>query len=280
MNKITTCMALILLLQAGGVMAAGPTSADALQELKFRNAVPETRYKAGAEDLAALEAMEKAEEGGAFDLLAQKRKSIPPGFYKERSGRRVMTLQGFMDYRARLTRDAMKFFQDKNMTWNEILGLRDLKGAPAVGEFNQLSYAGMQMYRDAAGGEKTWLLPGEALPYSSMSPEDKRCAKLLKGGFMEISQPEYLWLLKTTRCSEETLHGDYDIITVKYKKISSRYFIKPPPPGIKNIVFFYIAKYRNGNTEESGEVSTGFFGTGSVAARHLCTGDGKTWRGD
>lgn len=269
-----------MLLPAMGAAAAGRQPAEVLRELKFRNAVPDTREKAGAADYAALEAMEKAEEGGAFDFLAKKRKNIPTVFYKEKDGRRLLTLQGFQDYRTRLTREAMQFFQNKKLTWPEILGLRDLKGVAAVGELNQLSYAGMQMYRDAAGGEKSWLLPGEGLPYKNMSPEDKRCAKLLKGGFMEISQPEYLWLLKTTRCSEETLHTDYDILTVQYKNISNRYFIKPPPPGMHNIIFSYIVKYREGNTGEAGENSTAFFGTGGIVARHLCTSDGKTWRGD
>jgi hypothetical protein len=130
---------------------------------------------------------------------------------------------------------------------------------------------------DAAGkAEKSW-----APQSGGGSPrEDKVCAKLLKEGCVEVPQPEYLWLLKTTRCSQETLRDDYDIVAVKYKKAADRYFVKPPMPGSQNVIFSYLAKYRNGDTGESGDTSTAFFGSGTVAARHLCGDDGKTWRGD
>ncbi|MCX5786518.1 MAG: hypothetical protein NTX59_12610 [Elusimicrobia bacterium] len=287
-GSLLLCMAFAIQAQCAEKSAAGTSGgviskAEIWSELKFRRAVPETQEAPRSSDFLLYKAMKRAEEENAFDFLQKRRKDIPSVFYVERKSaegpEKLLTLQGFQDYRDRLTRDAVKFFQNKGLGWPEIMKLRDLRGAAVMGDFGLLSYAGMEVYYAALKGRHEWLMPGEKIPESSLTPEEKQAADLLKRGYIELSDSEYNWLLKVTRCSETTLRVDYKILTIKRGKAGNRYFAEKAEMNETNVIHFYIYKYRHGDTNDPAMKSTAFFGSGAVTGRRLCGNDGKPWLG-
>jgi len=261
-----------------------------LSELHLRQAVDEQKISLSPEDAKLFKAIKAAELGGAVDYLKAK---VPTakGVTMERKTpdgtKLLLTGAGYKAYVYHATKDAVKLFEEKGIGLREIFQLRDLAGNPVFDASGKLTQEGEEVWRTGSGTKKIWLLPYEPIAESPKAKEAKAQIASLEGqGYQEISEPEYLWLLKVTRCPEPTLQGE-PVSAVKQLDDGTRprYLLCYDEKGTcKNMcnskLALYIASYRENNTSEiESDYSTGFFGRGAVKKRRFCE-NGEVWLGD
>nr|MDA8244427.1 tetratricopeptide repeat protein [Elusimicrobiota bacterium] len=156
--------------------AASLTDAQILEELRLRGAVDGKKSAPDQDDIKLFKAMKAAELGGAVDFLKEK---APPGRglsvrHRTPDGTRVLlTAVGYKTYISLATRDAVKFFEDRKISFRDIFKLRSESGAPLFGPSGQLTPEGEAVWRAAEPGSKSWLLPNEALPASPQAKASK-----------------------------------------------------------------------------------------------------------
>ena len=150
-----------------------------------------------------------------------------------------------------------------------------------------MTFESMESYWAALGGEKTWIMPYENPTASNPEEELFNAAveKLLKQGFREISEPEYLWLLKVTTCPDDILRNPpCNINVLKTGKIFKYYLCSasgaPCSSRESTILGGYVQQSRNGEKDiEPMQTHASFFGTGDIGKRRFCH-NGKIWNGD
>ena len=262
---------------------------QALAELKERQAVDLKKVSAGPEDLKLFKDITAAERNGAVDYVKRKHPSLNR-LVLERPGvkgpKLLLTGAGYRFYLFYLSQEAVAFFEGKSITLRDIFALRDNSGAPLFDKAGKLTAEGAAALRLAQSGQKSWLLTYEAVP---LSPNALKANKEIEAarsrGYGEISEPEYLWLLRATDCPENVLLAD----PLDVKRINdgarARYMIcyaeaAPCMNTLNKNLPNSIEAYRAGQTEISdSRISTSFFGTGGVKKRRLCE-NGKIWMGE
>ncbi|OGR63734.1 MAG: hypothetical protein A2X31_08635 [Elusimicrobia bacterium GWB2_63_22] len=261
-----------------------------LAELHLRQAIDEQKTALLPEDSKLFKAIKAAELGGAVDYLKAK---VPTarGMTVEKktaAGTKILlTGAGYKAYVFHASKDAIKVFETSGVGLREIFQLRDLTGAPVFDPAGRLTPEGETVWRTGAGTQKTWLLPHEPVQESPKARETRQKIAALQGrGYEEISEPEYLWLLKVTRCLEMTLqNAPVSAIIQLDDGTRPRYMIcydeKADCSNLcNNKLPSYIASYRANNTTEiESDYSTGFFGRGAVKKRRFCE-NGEVWMGD
>lgn len=263
---------------------------ETMEELRLRGAADAKKTAPSMEDLDLLEIMRQAELDGAVDYLREKQAGLGGLVVEKKEGGQVRLLlrpEGLKRYQALLSREAVPFFEKKKIPLQEVFTLRDLRGRPVFGKDGRLTYDGLRAYWRARSGAKAWLMHYET-PAREPAPEDEKMAAdadaLKKIGFQEISEPEYLWLLKTTSCPEDILRSppcDIRMLTAPKRR---KYFLcSAPPPACSDeagTLAGYVARYRNNDDwTPDDEKSTAFFGTGAMEKRRFCH-DGRIWKGD
>ena len=263
------------------------SSEQLLEELRARGAADGKKTSPSADDLKLLRAMRQAERNGAVDYLSSKT-AYTKSFILEKQEqgyiRLTLTLTGFKSYQSYLTQDAISFLEKKGITLRDIFTLRDLKGRPFFEPGGRLTEEGAQAYRQALIGEKTWLMHYEAVPTPEEEKLTAEAEALVKNGFREISEPEYLWLMKVTDCPDNVLRSAPCNIKLLKTQRSLKYFLCYSPPPLcsdaAGKLATYIERYRAGDTEISELTrSTAFFGTGGVKKKRFCD-QGKIWTGE
>lgn len=258
-----------------------------LDELRTRRAADERKTDVSPDDIELLRTLRLAERNGAVDYLRSKTPYIK-GLIVERQEqdyvRLMLTMAGFKSYQSYLTRDAVAFFEKKGLLLRDVFALRDLKGRALFEPDGRLTEEGLRAYRQAESGEKTWLLPYETVPSAEEDKLTAEAEKLIKAGFREISEPEYLWLLKTTDCPDEVLRtAPCGIKLIKTRQTAKYFLCWSPPPACTSeaaTLTTYVERYRTGDTQMSELTgSTAFFGTGGVAKKRFCH-RGKIWYGE
>jgi len=260
-----------------------------LDELRGRGGSDDKKTAFSAEDLKLLKTIRLAERNGAVDYL-KTRTSYTKGLIMEKQKqdhiKLMLTLAGFKSYQNYQTRDAVNFFEKKGITLRDVFTLRNLNGTPFFAPGGKLTIEGMESYWAAQSGNKTWLMPYEAV---SRSPEDDtlnaQTDEFLKNGFKEISEPEYFWLMKVTSCPEEVLRNPPCGIKLLKTSKTRKYFLcysetAPCYTQAAQMLAGYVERYRANNTwipENTG--ATTFFGTGGGEQRRFCH-NGKIWTGN
>ncbi|MDP2865657.1 MAG: tetratricopeptide repeat protein, partial [Elusimicrobiota bacterium] len=265
------------------------TSAQILEELKLRRAADLKKTSPQPEDIKLFKAIKAAEISGAVDYL---RKKVPSyrGLVLERNTpegtKLLLTGDGYKAYTFQATREAVKFFEGEGIGLREIFTLRTLEGAPVFDAGGKLTPEGAELWRRSSPGTKTWLLVYEPVPASPQAQQaNKEIAEAEKNGYREISEPEYLWLLRATDCPEDVMHK----YPINLKVISDgarvRYLLcyienTPCMNPMNSKLPSYIEAYRAGNDDISDtKTSTAFFGTGGVKKHRYCE-NGKIWGGE
>lgn len=282
--------------RAGLRKAEANTLDDAgiLAELKLRGVLAPQKTAVSEEDRALFRQLRQAEEMGAIDYLVKKFNHMPPGYSAEKDPgtgfyRLLLTARGFAAYRGLLTREAMAFFEGRKILAKNVLRLRDTNGNLLFDkDTGLLTPDGMTVYYFAQAGQKRYLLPSEPSPAKAQLPsgEDDKIARNETGKkYMEITEPEYLWLVRATDCSDETFVNDLamDIFTNTGAdgKKTRRYFVDNAGHPLPCCVpASYVARYRLGDATIPGMQGNSFFGTGGVSGHKLCKSDGKLWKGE
>ena len=265
------------------------TSAQMLEELKLRLAVDGKKTALQPEDIKLFKAIKAAETGGAVDYLKKKAPSAR-GLTAERKTaegiRLLLTGNGYKTYIFHATREAIKFFEEQGIGLREIFTLRTLAGVPVFDPGGKLTPEGEELWRKSSPGTKTWLLTYEPAPASRQARQaDKDIAEAEKSGYKEISEPEYLWLLRATDCPEDVLQKDPVKLRIISDGARGRYMLCYVPAalcmnGVNDKLPPYIESYRAGNDDISeAKTSTAFFGSGGLKKRRFCE-NGKIWGGE
>ncbi|HCC46738.1 MAG TPA: hypothetical protein DEQ38_01260 [Elusimicrobia bacterium] len=269
------------------------TGAQILEELKLRRAVDEKTTAPQPEQIKLFKAIRAAEIGGAVDYLKLKAPVSNGLVMKKQAENRtklLLTGAGYKSYVFYATRDAVKFFEGKGIGLREIFKLRDLSGAPLFDPAGKLTPEGEEVWRGSAAAAevKTWLTIYEPVPDNPQAVQAAKELKELEGrGYREISEPEYLWLLRATDCPEDVLQKwpiGLKMIFNGARRFYMLCYIESEPCMLENPAVaklpLYIESYRAGNTEISdAKTSTAFFGTGGIKKRRFCE-NGKIWNGD
>lgn len=265
------------------------SSAQILEELKYRRAVEEKRTTPQPEDIKLFKALRAAEISGATEYLKLKAKSSAGLTVKRDTpeGTKILlTGAGYKAYSFHATRDAVKFFEGEGVGMRDIFKLRTRSGADIFDAAGKLTPDGLDLWRNSIPGRKTWLLTYEPVPESPQAVQaNKDIAEAEKLGYREISEPEYLWLLRATDCPEDVMRKTPVDMKIVNDGARVRYLLcyihnalcmnpvneKLPP---------YIEDYRSGNDHISdAKTSTAFFGTGGVKKYRFCE-KGKIWGGE
>lgn len=265
------------------------TDEQVLAELKARFAVDDKKASALPEDLALFKDIRAAETGGGIDYLRAKAPTMR-GLSVEREekdGTRVlMTGLGYKTYVSLATRDAVRFFEKEGVGMREIFQLRDESGAALFDKTGRLTREGEALWRKAVPGSKKWLMPYDPVPESPQAKASKeaegKIAALAAKGYQEISEPEFLWLLTATTCTEDVMM-DYPVNMQKiFDGRRLRYLMCFSDQAVcatkENLVLpSYIAGYRNNQAYDPSAGYSGFFGSGNK--KHRYCENGKVWDG-
>ncbi|PKM96711.1 MAG: hypothetical protein CVU79_12060 [Elusimicrobia bacterium HGW-Elusimicrobia-3] len=260
-----------------------------LQELKLRNAAAENKTMLLPGDIKLFKALRAAEIDGGVDYLKRKAPSAAGLMFRHETpeGPKIlMTGHGYKVYNFHATRDAVKFFEAERVGLRDIFKLRNRSGDPVFDKAGKLTYEGETLWRGLVPGAKSWLLHYEPVPESPQALQaNKDISAAEKEGYREISEPEYLWLLRATDCPEDVMAQPPVSLRVISDGARVRYLLcythgslcmnpvneKLPP---------YIESYRTGSDDIPGDqVHSGFFGSKPVKKRRFCE-DGKIWGGE
>lgn len=251
-------------------------------ELVSRGVRLDEGKKAGPEERELLSSMREAEASGAVDYLKEKLRRLA-GLTIERQDangrlRLLLTHKGFESWLTLRTKDAVKFFEKKGMDFRHIFALRDVEGAPFFEKKGRLTRRGASAYLAALGGAKSWIMPYEDVPSSPAAEKAKaETASAMSGGYSEIYEPEYLWLLKATDCPQEVMTAPPIYLKEIRTPASTRYFICVTcayRTRITDQIAMMIEDYRAGNTKIQTSGGTAFFGRAAAAPPKLCV-DGR-----
>lgn len=253
-------------------------------ELRRRAAVEKGQKGVRPGDIALFKALKAAELAGAVDYLKKRSPgALGVSVKAEEAGvtRVLLTGRGYRLYVALTTKDAIKFFEKEGLGFREIFKLRTQHGSPVFDKSGRLTPAGQVFWREAVPGKKTWLLSYEPVP---ASPQAVRANREMEdaeaNGYREISEPEYLWLLRATDCPEDVMRKSPLSLKVVNDGARVRYMLcfvggSSCMNPINAKLPSYIESYRAGNDYISdAKASTAFFGTGAVKKHRFCE-DGK-----
>lgn len=259
---------------------ANLSEAQILDEMKLRKAVDEKTAALKPEDIKLFKAIKAAELAGAANYLKLKARSSAglTMIHKTPEGARVLlTGAGYKAYVYHASREAVKFFEGEGVGMRELFKLRTTAGEPVFDPAGRLTPEGVELWRGSVPGTKTWLLTYEPVPESPQAVQaNKDVVEAEKNGYREISEPEYLWLLRATDCPEDVMVKNpvymrviNDGAKVRYMLcyISKSSCMNPLNETLPN----YIEAYRAGNDYISdAKTSTAFFGSGGVKKHRYC----------
>lgn len=265
------------------------TGDEMLAELLLRQAIDSRKTALLPDDIKLFKAIKAAELGGAVDFLKAKAPSFRGLTVEKKTAdgtRLLLTGAGYKSYTFYATREAVKFFEGQGVSLREIFKLRSLSGAPLFDAAGKLTQDGEEAWRKSSSGEKNWLLSYEPVPQSPAALKaEKDAGEFTSQGYAEISEPEYLWLLRATDCPEDILKADPLNMKMITDGTRMRYFVCFQEHALcmnplNKVLPLNVASYRSGNTDVSdSKSSTAFFGSGGVKKHRLCE-NGKIWNGE
>ncbi|MEF3280933.1 MAG: hypothetical protein K6357_08230 [Elusimicrobiota bacterium] len=269
---------------------------EILKEMKIRGFIEKEKVVLLPENKKLFYTLKLLERKGAISWLEKNYPGYANLILISENGEKKLMNSGYNLYLRYLSQQFIKHLQTKNVIPNYLFRLVDENGTPIFDTKGNLTYEGLLSYFKAQDtNSKTWFYPTEIqrkkieLKTSYEDKEKRKKAeieakKLINSGYEEISEPEYLWLLRATNCPEDILlnppcnlrkidYGD----TIKYFICSKNEVLC----GATSLTLYtYINSYRSGNTDIiDTSKSTAFFGTGAVKKHRFCE-DGKIWTGN
>lgn len=262
------------------------TDEELLRALRERNIIDPIASTFTQEDRLLFNKVHKAEENNGIEYLSIKYENkIPPGFIVERDSgklyvRKMLTLTGYKEVIAQLSKEARQLFLSKGIEPGTIFELRDFDGQKIFDNTGDLTDEGLNVYTRALLGSKGYLLPNESLP-RTQKQIDALAKKYLNQGYEEISIPEFLALMKETRCSEYTLVRDLKMQVINIDTKNKRVFVvahgnRAVHPFI--LPYEFVQKNRadkKNNQREFAPIYSSTFGTGKKDPIKLCKPDGS-----
>ena len=275
--------------KAEGIRLDMMSDEEVIEELKQRGALPERTSQITEADLRLHRNIHAAESAGAVDAVRLKFPERKNQFLYEdnQNGIKIkLTKAGYDAYARLISLEAVKFFEKRKINLRETFKLRDSSGSPMFEKNGFLTPEGFNAYMEAKKtGKVTWIFSYQPIPGSKKQIQSSReIVQLSKKGYREISEPEYLWLLKATNCPPDVMAGP----EIKLKEVNdgavNHYLIcYQGMPSLCATTYNeglpgMIESYRNGDREIVTGKSTAFFGTGGVQRHQLCE-NGRIYTG-
>lgn len=267
---------------------------EIMADLKLRNMIEKEKITILPNDKKLFLSVKLIERKGAIDWLTKTYPGYANIIVNDNNQLKIMN-EGYKLYLKYISQKAIKLFQKNNIEPKYLFELVDENGNKIFDKKGNLTYEGLIAYYNAVEtNKKTYFLADEVLPkkpefkqsYEKNEKEfDKIKKKLTSEGYDEISEDEYLFLIKKTNCPESVLLN-YPCNLKKIKiNNKNRYFAcsdlkcaNDPPRYTAITLYTYIVSYREGNNNNDGEDSArNFFGS-TTHKRRFCE-DGKIWEG-
>lgn len=264
------------------------SNAEILDALKIRKAISENAIILQPDDVTLFRNLRYAETHGAVDtvqkLFPTRKKLLVEAGSKDNI-KVLLTLAGYKTYISATTKDVIKFFESKKINFREIFKLRDIEGNALFETNGQVTLDGIKAWHSGQKGKTEWIYSYQPIPGSALQIESSKQIKELSArGYREISEPEYLWLLRATNCPEDVLEKTPISLTKVFDGAVTRYMLcyiddSTCSNQINQNLPPYIERYREGDTSVSTGKSSAFFGTGAVKQFRFCE-NGRIWTGD
>ncbi len=273
---------------------ASMSDKDILNELKIRGFVEKEKVVLLPPEKKLFLTIKLAERNGAIKYLSEKYSGYANIILTnpQNPTEIKITSQGYNLYMKYVSQKFIKEIGKTASDPRDIFIVKDKDSNPIFEKNGILSYEGLRCYYEYEKTKtKNWFFPNEIPPTQSASSYldtqknsifQSTKKKLEKLGYEEITESEYLWLLKATNCPEDVLENP----PCNIKKIDSgngmKYFMCMKEGLCNDIqikLALYIASYRNGNTDIPQGKATPFFGSNPTPKKHFCE-DGKIWQGD
>ena len=262
------------------------TYEEVLTMLKERNIIDPSLQGFSRDDENLLRKMILAEKENSIEYLASKYGGrIPDGFIVERDSgkiyvRKMLTRTGYQDLITWLSRDAKQFFLSKDILPGDVFKLKDFDDKSVFDEEGNLTDAGLAVYTKGLYGQKAYVLPGELNPRTQVEI-DNLVKTWLKQGYSEITTSEFLYLMRHTQCSEQTLIKHVQVRVINIDSRQKRIFVVSDPrrqdvPAI--LPWIYVSEYRQERSSAAKGnpvVSRAAFGLGGGVDVKLCNKDGS-----
>jgi tetratricopeptide (TPR) repeat protein len=257
---------------------------ELLISMKERNIVDPAAINFNEEEKTLLSKMLIAEKNNAIEWLSGKYNGeMPKGFIVERDSgkiyaRKMLTLLGYEDLIKHLSREATQFFLDKKILPGYVFKLKDFDGNPVFDDKGNLTDEGMSVYTKGLDGIIAYVKPGEPLP-STTAEIDALVKRYQQQGYIEISKSDFLWLMRHTQCSEETLIKDLSVKTINISAAEKRIFVvsdqkKARCMSICILPYYYVWKERKNKAESDAPLHTCLFGEDCPIEPKLCLKNG------
>ena len=299
-KKAMNCYESILKIEHGNIFAAlkvkelkvkTMSNADILKEMKLRLIIDEKTEILTKEVKDLFFLIRKAETEYAVDYLKEKGVILTGRIITDKNQegkiKLLLNAKGFKDYRWLMTREAISFFEEKEINLKTVFILRNKKGAVIFDKKGNLTNTGLRAYWLALEGKKSWLMPYENPATNPRQEQDnKKIREIRKMGYREISDSELGWLLEATDCPIDVLMPPKKkyLRIIKMEKSNRNFLCYETPSSCSSfgdgaILSTYMEQYRAGNTNiPTRKTSTAFFGKGAVERRNFCH-EGKIWDG-
>lgn len=258
------------------------TDNEILEELKERKAISGEVQILTTPARALFMQIHRAEQNNGVGFVSEKYKGTPPkGFILEKNTGRpdirlMLSLSGYNAFMSHMSLDAAKHFQTYGLTPADVYKLRDRRGEPVFDDKKVLTEEGISVYKQSLAGQKTFLTPKEPLPAAAQAQSQEEAALRLEGFDIEISNKEYVYVLKETKCSEQTL-VKARVVKFILHPVSPRVFIGRPAQlegaPEKIAVYNLVMNYR-GNIKDKVPTHDNFFGSGAAQKVTLCNNQG------
>ncbi len=268
---------------------------DILNDLKIRGFVEKEKVMLLPAEKKLFMTVKLAERNGAIRYLSEKYPGYANIIWTNPQNNHDMriTYQGYNLYIKYVSQRFIKEIEKTASDPRDIFVVKDRNSDPIFDKSGLLTYEGLKCYYEYEKTKtKNWFFPHETPPSSTLtSTVDKKISdfnlkkkELEKLGYEEITEQEYLWLLKATNCPEDVLENPPCSVRKVESADGIRYFMCMKEGFLCNRIQLnlanYIASYRSGNTDiTEGRRSTPFFGSPSTVKKRFCE-NGKIWQGE
>lgn len=230
------------------------TDDDILIALKQRLAVKPEETTLTDENRTLFFRMHQAEQRRGVDYLKNKfGRNLPKDYIVTLNqgtdfARELLTLDGFNALEKSIGQDAVLVFRRLNIPIQSIFSLRNKEGKPVFTPETTLTEEGFTVYTQALAGQKSYLLPNQAVPPSpaQLKKVQARAQALLKKGYTEISRAEYKMLENKTLCSDDTLKNKLGMYFLPVAKNLHRYFVRTTDTDpLQTVPYYYVMQARH-----------------------------------
>jgi len=260
---------------------------EIIKEMKERGFIEKQKIILSPDDRKKYLTIKYLEKKGGIDWI----KTNYPGYANlttKIDDKEVFLIEGYNLFLRKLSQDMIKILEKNKVSPHYIFNMLDENGNPIFDNKGYLTYEGIiAYYKTKEIGQKTWFYKTEVEAMQKNKKKDDKVDEiiknLIKSGYEEITENEYIFLAKKTTCPDNILLSyPCNIKKIRYED-KHKYFICSSLKCVEDEfytpikLFSYIVSYREGKIKDDSNAISNFFGSGARKKR-FCE-NGKIWKG-